>query len=82
VKDNEEFCRIVNELIDQWCERRELKALSILLPAWPLGMGLTDDWERVRHALRHARAMVGSALPESERQQINQLIAALDEILY
>jgi hypothetical protein len=82
IKDNKEFCQVIDGLIDSWCERRALQPLRILLPAWPLGMGLTDDWQRVREALRHLRAMAGKSLPQNEQKQLNELIAAVDQILY
>ena len=82
MKNNAEFCQTIDTLIDNWCERRALQPLRILLPAWPLGMGLTDDWRRIREALRHCRAMAGSSLPQNEQTQLNELIAAVDQILY
>ena len=81
MKDTVGFCRMVDELIDARCDRRALQPLRILLPAWPLGMGLTDDWERVREALGRVRAMVGKSLPQEEQARVNELIAAADQSL-
>jgi hypothetical protein len=41
----------IDALIDEWCERREVKALALLLPAWVDNFGLTDGWARVLDAL-------------------------------
>jgi hypothetical protein len=42
-------------MIDSWCDRRDLKALAILLPAWVNDFGLTDGWTDVLDALLDLR---------------------------
>jgi hypothetical protein len=46
----------VSGLIDAWCDRRELRALARLLPAWLVNNGLTDDWRDALEALSAIRA--------------------------
>jgi hypothetical protein len=76
-----QFFQIVDSLIDGWCERRELGALRILLPAYPMAMGLNDDVHELRAALRHVRAMVKDGLTASEKDPLNQVIAIIDQTL-
>lgn len=82
IQDRRRFEKIMDELIDAWCERRALKPLRIILPSWPFGIGLTDDWHRIREALRHTPAMARDVLTAGELDQLNQLIAAVDQALY
>ena len=51
----EEDCSLVAALIDGWCERRALKALSIVLPSWP-PFGHSDQWYDLREALRGSKS--------------------------
>jgi hypothetical protein len=71
----------IKTLVDAWCERRELSPLRILLPAWPMPLGLTDDWNDLRDALRHVRAMARESVTEAERVQLNLAIAFIDQTL-
>ena len=75
-----ELSAIVDGLIEAWCQRRELRALRIILPAWPMTMGLTEDAQALREALRHARAMVTN-LPPAERDKLGEAIALLDQAM-
>lgn len=34
----------LENLIEAWCDRREYKALAIVLPTWLANNGLTDGW--------------------------------------
>jgi hypothetical protein len=80
-----ELDRIVSGLVDSWCERRALGALRIVLSAWwppPTGYALTDDWERLRSGLRHARAMAKEQMTDEEKIQLNQAIAMTDQALH
>jgi len=75
-----ELDKIISSLVDGWCERRELQPLGIVLPAWPssIGQPLTDEWEELRAALRHARAIAKERMTEAEREQLNSAIALVD----
>ncbi|MCU0713236.1 MAG: hypothetical protein MUC43_14340 [Pirellula sp.] len=68
---------VIAPLIDAWCGRRELKALSCLLPAWISNNGMTDGWQTLRAELKHTYAMC-SNLPSDERDELKRAIAAID----
>jgi hypothetical protein len=70
----------IRELVDRWCERRELWALATLLPAWLGNNGLTDGWQALSDALRHTCATEGQ-LPQDERETLKRLYVAVDESL-
>jgi len=82
IQNNNEFCNAIDGLIEGWCNRRALGPLRIILPVWPPEMGLTDEWHRIREALRHTRAMQQANLSETELHTLNELLAAVDKILF
>lgn len=67
-------------LIDAWCDRREVGALSTLLPAYTSNNGLTDGWADVMHALKRLRGR--RDLPEDERAAISRLTVAVERAVY
>jgi hypothetical protein len=70
----------VSSLIDAWCERRELRALSKLLPAWLANTGMTDGWALVLEALKSVRA--DGSLPDEELRSIDRSIVAVERAVY
>ena len=72
---------VIDGLIDRWCERRALRPLRILLPAYQLN-GLTDGWVELYDALRDVRSACRDELPEVEMREINQAVMAVQKILY
>ena len=73
----------IAKLIDQWCARRALRPLRILLPSWPPPNGFTDEWQSVWAAMRHVRAMCREELAEAgESGDVNEVIAELSRRLF
>lgn len=70
----------VSKLIDAWCDRRELRALARLLPAWLANNGLTDGWGDVLDALRTIRADRG--LTDDEAVIVERSIIAVERAVY
>ncbi len=70
----------LERLIDTWCERRELRPLALLLPAYTSNAGLTDDWARVMEALYDLRAR--GRLPEEEQREVERLIPLVEKAVY
>ncbi len=71
----------LRELIHRWCDREELKPLSLLLPAWVGNFGLTDDWERLRAAVNDTYTSCRLAIPPDEQELLLQARTALDRML-
>lgn len=59
----------LEELIDTWCERRDLKALSFVLPAYVSNTGSEMDTSRLLSALNYLIAS-GSVSEEEQKQLI------------
>ncbi|MGH7283144.1 MAG: hypothetical protein ACRELY_16585 [Polyangiaceae bacterium] len=72
----------VAHLIDQWCERRCLRALRHILRAWPLHSGLTDEWGELLTALERVRAFAKSELTEEEQAQLEEGIHETAQIVH
>ncbi len=72
--------QIISQLIDVWCDRRELRPLSYVLPAWTGNNGLTDGWSQLHDDLKHAYAMC-SDLPSEERNKLKEAYVAIDVAL-
>jgi hypothetical protein len=70
----------IRQLVDRWCNRRELRALASLLRAWLVNNGLTDGWAILHDALKHTYAMC-SHLPPDERDALKKLYVTIDVAL-
>ena len=72
----------LQKLIERWCDRRDLEALSILLPGYILvdPPGFTDDWARVLEALYHLRAT--RLLPDDEKAELERVIVLVEQTVY
>ena len=70
----------LERLIDAWCERRDIRPLALLLPAYTSNAGLTDDWARVMEALHDLRA--DGRLPEAEQAEIERLVPLVERMVY
>ena len=62
-------------LIDNWCERRELKPLSFLLPAYISNLGTGEDLNKLISALSYLSAT--QCLRQEEQSIVNNLIVKL-----
>ena len=71
---------MISELVNRWCDRRDLQSLRVILAAWPRVSGLTDDWGQLLEALRILRS--DQRLPEDERTIIADLVVEVEPIVY
>lgn len=63
---------VIDKLIDGWCERRELKPLSLLLPAYLQNLGTEQDINKMITALSYISA--SKCLNSEDQQAVNELI--------
>ena len=75
---NDEFLGSLRGLIENWCDRRCLRALQGILGAYLAFNGLTDGWGELRIALQNVRALARTELSEDERREVDDLIRAAD----
>ena len=80
--EREELFASIGYLVDQWCERRELGMLRIILGAYPMPSGLSDSWHDLYAALRAIRSSYHKQLPELEQEKLGEAIVAVGQILY
>lgn len=70
------FCdAILDQLINNWCERRELRPLSFILPAYVSNLGTDNDISKLVSALSYLSAT--RCLVEEEQNILNDLIKHL-----
>lgn len=72
---------ILDELVERWCDRRALKALSITLPAYLALSDLNDATVELYQALRTTRALAREELAEGESELLGEAIAIVSEAL-
>lgn len=70
----------LEQLIGAWCERRDLRPLATVLPAYTSNNGLTDGWGDLMEALRTLRA--DSYLPEEEQAVVERLLPLVEKAVY
>ena len=78
---NEIFPKI-DKLIDDWCERRALKLLRVILRSYPLCSGLTDEWGALLDSLKDIKGLCGSELTNDEKKVLVELVNAVEDIVY
>src|SRR5687768_2299403 len=70
----------VQALIDGCCEKRNLQALRLVLPAYPPG-ALTDDWGDLLIALKQVRISCRDDLELKEMETVIALIHQVERTL-
>ena len=70
----------INELVNRWCDRRDLRSLRTILSGWPRVSGLTDEWAQLMEALRSLRA--DRRLPDDEQDIVDLLLVEVERIVY
>ncbi|HEY4324593.1 MAG TPA: hypothetical protein VGN20_11425 [Mucilaginibacter sp.] len=65
----------LDRLIDNWCERRELKPLSLILPAYTVNLGTENDLDKLVSALSYLSAT--RCLNAEEQEIVDGLVIRL-----
>jgi hypothetical protein len=78
----ENFDAELGKLINSWCERRELRLLSTILPAYPRVSGLTDEWANLAAALKTIRAQHSNSLANGEIDRVIELLHIAEGVVY
>jgi len=65
----------ITQLINNWCERRELKPLAMILPAYIGNLGTENDRAKLLSAFSYLSAM--RCLSEKEQRTVAAIIAKL-----
>ena len=76
-----EFQDQMAALLDSLCARRALDPLRVLLPHWPMHMGLTDEWTELAAALKTTRVQHRDRLSEEEMELVISLQHAAEAAL-
>ena len=73
--------KILDHLINGWCERRALRPLRYLLDAYPGVLAYTDQQFELVEALKKVRALCRDHLTPEERHLVRQVCDFLEERL-
>jgi hypothetical protein len=73
---------VLRQLIERWCDERQLAGLSRLLRGYLALKGLTDGWAGLCDALKSTRALRREAFSASDWNSLNDLIHWMEQIVY
>jgi hypothetical protein len=73
-----ECCR---RCVDSWCERRELRCLSLLLPAYTSPLANTDQLHGLLDALKDVKGLCREKLRSDELTWLIEAHNTLEDIL-
>jgi hypothetical protein len=69
----------IRQLINNWCDRRCLKALRAILRGYPMTSPLSDGWGELLLALLDVRAFAGGELIQPERKMVDDCIRTIEQ---
>lgn len=58
-----------------------LNPLRYILPAYPISMGLSDEWHKLEYALKDIRAMYRDELGPEEKEKLNRAILQVQKVV-
>ena len=73
--------KILDHLINRWCERRALRPLRYLLDAYPGVLAHTDQQFELVEALKKVKALCRDDLTQEERHLVGQACDFFEERL-
>ena len=79
---NAGYTQRLKKLTDQWCDRRALKPLSHLLPAYLALNGLTDGYAALSEGIRDILAFAREEITEEEKAELRSLLAESDALVF
>lgn len=68
-------------LIDQWCDRRELKPLQFLFRAYPGVLAHTDQFGDLLDALKDVKGLCRDRLKPQELTTVIELVNELEDYI-
>ena len=74
---------ILDPLLKAWCDRREFKALRLILRAYPqpAGVWLTDQCMDLIEALKDVKGLCHGELPREEIAEVTKALILLQDSL-
>jgi hypothetical protein len=80
-RDNQELDQLfdtIRQLINNWCDRRCLKALRAILRGYPMTTPLSDGWGELLLGLLDVRAFAAGELIQAERKMVDDCIRIIE----
>ena len=82
IEDNKQLFGNIQRLVEAWCDRRCLRALSNILRGYPLVSPLGDGWGELLIALQDVRAFARDELTAEEFKVLEDCIRAVDTAVH
>jgi len=82
IEDNKQLFSSVQGLVEAWCDRRCLRALSNILRGYPMVSPLGDGWGELLIALQNVRAFARDELTAEEFRVLEACIRAVDAAVH
>ena len=72
---------VLDDLVDRWCERRALRPLAVLLPAYPPAPLHADQWGALFAAIRSLKGLAPEVLTAEEGAAVAEAHALARQVL-
>lgn len=79
--NNDDILKNIEQLINNWCDRKALEPLRYILRSYPLHNGLTDDWGSLLESLKDIKGLCGNSLTGDERKMLVALINSIEDMM-
>ena len=79
--NNEDIFKNIEQLINNWCERKALEPLRYILRSYPIHNGLTDEWGSLLESLKDIKGLCRFSLTGDERKILVELINSIEDIM-
>jgi len=76
-----DLVKVLDTLIDRWCERRALRPLQLLFRAYPGPLVHTDQLFELLDALRDVKGLCRAQLTEEELRMLIEALNSLEDSL-
>ena len=77
----QQFHEGMSKLLNRFCDTRAWGPLRVLLPAYPMAMGLTDEVSELARALKQLRVQFGTQLDPADFDLLVSLQHAVEDAL-
>jgi hypothetical protein len=81
MSDTARLFRLLDDLIDRWCERRALRPLAVTLAVYPPAPALTDEWADIYATVRNLKGLASDEILDGERAAVAEAHALIYRIL-
>lgn len=79
---NADFLDRLKELVEVWCDRRALRPLARVLPAYTAFNGMTEGWGTLLAALKNVLTFCPEDITKTEASKLGDLIRSAKDAVH